>query len=82
MLDDKILGMSSLAFLQDCYQLKEKFTLLYDSYMNGGFVMNATKNGSGVPLEQYYNRPAKVSGGIIGVTMKKEAVALWGTMSV
>ena len=38
--------------------------------------------GSGVPfdqaLEQCYNRPAKVSGGIIGVTRKKDAVALWG----
>ena len=69
-------------FLQDCYQLKEKFPLLYDSYMKGGFVMNTTKKGSGVPfdqaLEQCYNRPAKVSGGIIGVTRKKEAVALWG----
>ena len=44
--------------------------------------MNTTKKGSGVPfdqaLEQCYNRPAKVSGGIIGVTRKKEAVALWG----
>ncbi len=43
--------------------------------------MNNTKKGSGVPfdqaLEQQYNRPAKVSGGIIGVTRKK-AVALWG----
>jgi len=71
-------------FLQDCYQLKEKFPLLYDSYMNGGFVVNASKKGSGVPfdqaLEQRYNRPAKVSGGIIGVTRKKEAVALWGTI--
>ncbi len=50
--------------------------------MNGGFVMNTTKKGSGVPfdqaLEQCYNRPAKVSGGIIGVTQKKDAVALWG----
>ncbi len=69
-------------FLQDCYQLKEKFPLLYDSYINGGFVVNTTKKGSGVPfdqaLEQCYNRPAKVSGGIIGVTRKKDAVALWG----
>ncbi len=44
--------------------------------------MNNTKKGSGVPfdqaLEQQYNPPAKVSGGIIGVTRKKEAVALWG----
>ena len=50
--------------------------------MNGGFVVNTTKKGSEVPfdqaLEQQYNRPAKVSGGIIGVTRKKEAVALWG----
>ena len=69
-------------FLQDCYQLKDRFPLLYNSYMNGGFVMNTTKKGSGVPfdqaLEQCYNRPAKVSGGIIGVTRKKDAVALWG----
>ncbi|XDV44765.1 hypothetical protein PO909_013005 [Leuciscus waleckii] len=68
-------------FLQDCYQLK-KFPLLYDSYINGGFVVNTTKKGSGVPfdqaLEQCYNWPVKVSGGIIGVTRKKEAVALWG----
>ena len=27
-----------------------------------------------------YNRPAKVSGGIIGVTRKKDAVALWETI--
>ena len=57
--------------------------------MNGGFVMNTTKKGtSGVPFDQalvqFYNRPAKVSvwggggGGIIGITRKKEAVALWG----
>lgn len=69
-------------FLQDCYQLKEKFPLFYNSYINGGFVVNTTRKGSGVPfdqaLEQCYNRPAKVSGGIIGVTRKKEAVALWG----
>ncbi|KAI9531965.1 hypothetical protein NQZ68_036327 [Dissostichus eleginoides] len=74
--------LTELDALQDCYQLKDKFPLLYDSYMNGGFVVNTTKKGSGVPfdqaLEQCYNRPAKVSGGIIGVTRKKEAVALWG----
>ena len=39
-------------FLQDCYKLKEKFPLLYKSYINGGFVMNTTKKGSGVPLDQ------------------------------
>jgi hypothetical protein len=40
--------------------------------MNGGFVVNTNRTGSGVPfdqaLEQSYNRPAKVSRGIIGVT--------------
>ena len=69
-------------FLQDCYGLKDKFPLLYSSYMNGGFIVNTNRKGSGVPfdqaLEQSYNRPAKVSGGIIGVTRKKDAVALWG----
>jgi len=44
-------------------------------------MMNRTERGSGVPfdqgLEQCFNRPAKVNGGIIGVTQKKEAVALW-----
>ena len=69
-------------FLEDCYELKDKFPLLYSSYMNGGFVVNTSRKGSGVPfdqaLEQSYNRPAKVTGGIIGITRKKDAVALWG----
>ena len=67
--------------LQDCYQLKDKFPPLYKSYMDGGFVMNGNRKGGGVPfdqaLEQCYNRRAKVSGGIIEVTRKKVAVALW-----
>ena len=66
-------------FLQDCYQLKDKFPLLYESYMNSGFVMNCNRKGSAVPfdqaLEQCYNHLAKVSGGIIGVTRKKDALA-------
>ena len=69
-------------FLQDCYQLRDKFPLLCSSYVNGRFVVNMNRKGSGVPfdqaLEQSYNRPAKVSGGIIRVTRKKDAVALWG----
>ena len=49
--------------------------------------MNSTKKGNGVPfyqaLEQCYKRSAKVSEGIIGVTRKKDAVALdlWGISS-
>ena len=50
--------------------------------MKGGFIVNTTMKGSGVPfdqaLKQHYNHPAKMSGGIIGVTRKKDAVALWG----
>ena len=42
--------------------------------------MNGSRKESGVPfdqaLEQCYNWPAKVSGGVIGVT-RKDAVALW-----
>ena len=49
--------------------------------MNGGFVVSTIKKGSGVPfdkaLEQCYNQLAKVSGEIVGVTRKQEAVALW-----
>jgi len=69
-------------FLQDCYELKEKFPLIYDSYIKDGFVVNTTTKGSGVPfdqeLEQCYKRPAQVSGGIIGVTRKKKVVTPWG----
>ena len=68
-------------FLQYCYQLRDEFPLFYDSYMIDGFIMNTTKKGYGVPfdqaLEQCHNWPAKVSGGIIGVTRKKDGVALW-----
>ena len=43
--------------------------------------MNGSRKGSGVPfdqaLEQCYNRPAKVSREVIGVTRKKDVVALW-----
>ena len=38
-------------FLQDCYQLEAKFPLLYQSYANGGFVMNGSRKGSGVPFD-------------------------------
>ena len=68
-------------FLQDCYKMKHKFPLLYKSYMDGGFAMNGDRKGGAVPfdqaLEQCYNTPAKVSGGIIGVTRKRDALALW-----
>ena len=68
-------------FPQDCYQLEDKFPLLYQSYVDSGFVMNGSRKGSAVMFDQAvgkcYNWLAKVSGGVIGVTRKKDAVALW-----
>jgi len=50
--------------------------------MNGGFIVNTIRKGSGVPfdqaLDQRYNRPTKGSEGIIRVTRKKDAGVLWG----
>ena len=44
-------------------------------------VRKTSQNGSAVlmdqALEQYYNKPAKGAGGIIGYTRRKENVALW-----
>ena len=31
-------------------------------------------------LEKCYNKPAKVTGGIIGMTIQKEVVALWDVL--
>ena len=47
--------------------------------MKGGFVAKLSKHhGSSLPydqsLEKAYNKPAKVSGGVIGVTRKKECM--------
>ena len=64
--ENELQSMNTIVFI-GLLSLKDKFPLLYDSYMNGGFVMNTTKKGIGVPfdqaLEQYYKWPAKVSGG-------------------
>ena len=67
-------------FYEDCMDLKRKFPLIYESFINGGFVVHRTRLGSGTPmdqaLEQIYNKPAKGASGIIGITRRKEAVAL------
>ena len=36
--------------------------------------------GFDMALEKCYNNPAKVAGGIIGITRQKEAVALWNLL--
>ncbi|CAB3982221.1 Hypothetical predicted protein [Paramuricea clavata] len=69
-------------YLKEKSRQFQSFAYWFSSYRNGGFVVNTNRTGSGVrfdqALEQSYNRPAKVSRGIIGVTRKKDAVALWG----
>ena len=71
-------------FFEDCMDLKSKFPLLYESFVNGGFVVNRNRHGSGTPmdqaLERVYNKTAKGEGGVSGFTRRKEAVALWNIL--
>ena len=66
---------------EDCMNLEKKFPMIYESFKKGGFVIYRRRQGSGTPmdqaLEQVYNKLAKGAGGIIGITRRKEAVALW-----
>ena len=72
-------------FLEDCLDIQRKFPDIYSCFNNGGWVMYHTlRQGSAVgfdmALEKCYNKPAKVAGGIIGMTRRKEAVALWNLL--
>ncbi|KAG1656508.1 hypothetical protein GQR58_023875 [Nymphon striatum] len=72
-------------FLEDCLDLQRKFSDIYRCFTGGGWVMYHTpRQGSAVgldmALEKCYNKPAKVAGGIIGMTRQKEAVALWNLL--
>ena len=72
-------------FLQDCLDLKRKFPGIHKVFKKGGFVMYHTdRAGSAVgfdmALEKVYNKPAKMVGGIIGITRRKEAVAQWNLL--
>ena len=65
---------------EDCTALEKKFPRIYESFVEGGFVVRQTANcGSAVPvdqaLEKECNKPAKGQGGIIGFSRRKEAVA-------
>ena len=58
---------------------------IYRCFIDGGWVMYHTlRQGSAVgfdmALEKCCNKPAKVAGGIIGMTRQKEAVALWNLL--
>ena len=72
-------------FLEDCLDIQRKFPGIYRCFIDGGWVMYHTlRQGSAVgfdmALEKCYNKPAKVAGGIIGMTRQKEAVALWNLL--
>ena len=69
-------------YFEDCLSLKEKFPLIYDDFVSGGFVVNmSARRGSAVPmdqaLEKAFNKPSKGPSGIIGISRQKEAVAKW-----
>ena len=68
-------------FLEDCLDIQRKFLGIYRCFKDGGWMMYHTlRQGSAVgfdmALKKCYNKPAKVAGGIIGMTGQKEAVAL------
>ena len=71
--------------LQDSLDLQRKFRSLHAHFKKGGFVMYmSTKQGSAIAfdmgLEKGYNKPAQTVHGIIGYTLRSEAVALWNVL--
>lgn len=72
-------------FLEDLKDLQRRFPMVYKEFKAGGFVhQHSNRSGSAVPfdmaLEKVYNKPAKVKGGIIGITKRKEAVTQWNLL--
>lgn len=70
-------------YFEDCISLPEKYPLIHEDFIEGGFVAKLSKRkGSAVPIDQalesQYNKQAKSSSGIIGITRRKEAVCKWG----
>ena len=68
-------------FLEDCLDIQRKFPGISRCFNDGGWVIYHTlRQGSAVgfdmALETCYNKPAKVAGGIIGMTRQKDAVSL------
>ena len=74
-----------LLYFEDCLSLPIKYPLIYESLLDGKFVVNLSKrSASAVPMDQAleskYNKPANSASGIIGITPKKEAVCKWNLM--
>ena len=69
-------------YLEDCLKLETDFPAIYQSFEKGGFVVQRSiRKNSSIPMDQAlevaYNKLAKSSGGIIGITRRKAAVAQW-----
>ena len=74
-----------LLYFEDCLSLPIKYPLIYESFLDGEFVVKFSKrSASAVPvdqaLESKHNKPAKSASGIIGITHKKKAVCKWNLM--
>ena len=70
-------------YFEDCLSLPERYPLIHENFLQDEFVVKLTKRkGRAVPvdqaLESKYNKQAKSSSGIIGITRRKEAVCRWG----
>ena len=70
-------------YFEDCLSLPQRYPLIHENFLQGEIVVKLTKRkGSAVPvdqaLESKYNKQAKSSSGIIGITRRKEAVCKWG----
>ena len=73
-------------YFHDCLSLPIKYPLIYESFLDGEFVVKLKKRSiSTVPMDQAleskYNKPAKSASGIIGIMHKKEAVRIWNLMT-
>ena len=70
-------------YFEDCLSLPERYPSIHENFLQGEFVVKLTKRkGSAVPvdqaLESKYNKQARSSSEIIGITGRKEAVCKWG----
>ena len=70
-------------YVSQMRQLKNSQPIMYEHLCNGGFVVRKTANrkanavATDMALEQSINKDAKGKGGIVGFTLKKEALLRW-----
>ena len=69
-------------YFEDCLSLPKKYPSIYESFLQGGFVVRLTQgNVSAIPTDQAlefkYSKPVKGAPGIIGITRRKAADGKW-----